>query len=502
MNRRQAAATVNTGTVIMYMAIFAGIALRFAFPALKPLTPQEASFANIITGRGFLEAFFTSLASNPQPPAFDFLTWAITSLFGVSEASLRFLPAVFGTASIFVVQKMTRSFYSERMSIFAVSFFALNPFFIFLSRSCSPASMFLFTSLMMVYYFMLSVKYNSFVMGPFIFWSIAGLYTHHNTIILLVVLNIVLFFRYKDEIRMNLWIRSQIYTALAWLPLSIYLVKGISSGVYPWPNPALLPLFFYKEILLGPQLGFNPVTILFLLGVSLFLLVGIVTLRNMKEKRMTDIMTIIAAALPAVPWALELFKIGPYGPQLMALSGVLIIILIAVGASHLSQDGTVLFSVITVLFYSWAAVLYFYQPDNTSDVRKIYSEISSQYAQGDMVFNTDAEIYAPLEFYNTHMNGKKIPDRIIAPVPEFRGNTGLRGIWRGIRAYLAEKKGIDVYAGYDKNITGETAAAGEARAASRIWLVGPDSGPWINNGFKKVSVKSFGGTNLTLFEKK
>ena len=506
MNQQQPIRISNTGTAIMYLAVFSGIILRFVLPGLKPVSPQEASFAGMVTGKGFLEAFFTSLAVNPQPPLFDMMTWIATSVFGVSEFSLRFLPAVFGSAAIFVVQKMTRSFYSERVSILAVSLFALNPFLIYLSRSCGSASLFMLTSLMIVYYFMLSVKYNSFVMGPFIFWSIIGIYTHFNTVLLLAALNVVLFFRYKEEIRINLWIRSQIYISLACLPLFVYLLKGVSAGVYPWENFAMLPLIFYKQMLLGPDLGFNFVTVPFLLAASFFLLVGIVTLRNMKEKRMTDIMTIIAAILPAVPWIEEIVRKQPYGPQLMVLSGVLLLILIAVGASHLSRDGTVLFSVITVIFYAWAAFVYFYQPADAADVRKIYSAVSSQYRDNDVVFNADPSIYVPFQFYNTNLNGKKIPDRLLSAVPEFKGNRMVREMWRGIKGFLSEKTGTRVYAGYDANILADNEAETEAQKYSRLWLVsgGVDTVgniTWLKKHFREVSEKNFSGVSLTLLEK-
>ncbi|MGD0566508.1 MAG: glycosyltransferase family 39 protein [Candidatus Goldiibacteriota bacterium] len=506
MNQQQPIKAGSTGTAIMYLAVFAGIVLRFAMPGLKPLSPQEASFAGLFAGKGFLEGLFTSLAVNHQPPLFDILTWIMTSIFGVSEFSLRFLPALFGSAAIFVVQKMTRSFYSERVSILAVSLFALNPFLISISRSCSFASLFLLTSLLMVYYFMLSVKYNSFVMGPFIFWSIAGIYTHHNTLLLLAVLNAVLFLRYREEIRINLWIRSQIYIFLSWLPLCVYLFKGISAGVYPWENQAMLPLLFYREMLLGPELGFNAVTILFMLAASFFLLVGTVTLRSIKEKRMTDIMIITAAILPAVPWIEEIIRKQPYGPQAMALSGALMLILIAVGASHLSRDGTVLFSVITVVFYAWAAFVYFYQPAGAADVRKAYTEISSQYRAGDIIFNTDPENYITFQFYNSHMNGKNMPDRLLAPVPEFKGSKAVRDIWRGIKNFLLEKTGIAVYAGYDRNIIPEDMIENEIAGTSRVWLLCPGGGaetdrPWIKKHFREASRKNAGGADIILLEK-
>ena len=508
MNQQQTIKAGSTGTVIMYLAVFAGIILRFAAPDLKPFSPQEASFAGMLAGKNFLEALFTSVAVSPQPPLFNILTWIVTSILGISEFSMRLLPAMFGTAAIFVVQKMTRSFYSERVSILAVSLFSLNPFLISISRSCSFASLFLLISLLMVYYFMLSVKYNSFVMGPFIFWSIAAIYTHHNALLLLAVLNAVLFLRYREEIRINLWIRSQIYILLSWLPLCVYLFKGISAGVYPWENPSMLPLFFYREMLLGPVLGFNIVTIMFLLAVSFFLLVGIVTLRSIKEKRMTDIMTIIAAMLPVIPWIEEIIRKQPYGPQVMALSGALILILIAVGASHLSRDGTVLFSVITVVFYAWAAFVYFYQPAGAADVRKAYTEVSSQYRDRDIVFNTDPENYIPFQFYNAHMNGKNIPDILLAPVPEFKGNKTIRKMWRVIKNFLLEKTGTDVYAGYDRNIIPEDMIENEIAGASRVWLLcsAGDTGaetdkPWVKRHFREVSRKTSGGINIILLEK-
>jgi hypothetical protein len=167
----------------------------------------------------------------------------------------------------------------------------------------------------------------------------------------------------------------------------------------------------------------------------------------------------------------------------------------------------VLFSVITVIFYAWAAFVYFYQPADAADVRKIYSAVSSQYMDNDAVFNTDPYIYGPFQFYNTNLNGKKIPDRLLLPaIPEFRGNKTIRELWRGIKVFLSGRAGAHVYAGYDANILPENEAENEAQKYSRLWLVSGGGKPfenitWIKKHFREISEKNFSGESLVLLEK-
>lgn len=122
------------------------------------------------------------------------------------------------------------------------------------------------------------------------------------------------------------------------------------------------------------------------------------------------------------------------------------------------------------------------------------------------MFNTDPAVYGPFQFYNTNLNGKKIPDRLLSTVPEFRGNRAIRELWRGFKVFLSEKTGTRVYAGYDANILAENEAENEAQKYSRVWLVYGgreqiENITWTRKYFRKVSEKNFSGTNLMLLEK-
>jgi hypothetical protein len=463
----------NKGNVILYACILTGIVLRFLRLGMHPITAAEYSSVNFSQGLNLLQVILNNAANNNEAPLYYLITYIWTFVFGVSEISVRLLPAISGIACIFIVNKLTRSFYSEKVSVIATSLFALSPFQIYYSQQSGENTMLLIAMLLMVYYFMLSVKYNSFVIGPFTFWAIASLYCGHMSLVLLLILNIILFIRYKEEIRINLWIRSQIFILTAWLPLLIYFIKGnMTLPLHPGENIFLAPLMSLKNLLLGYTIDYNFLTIIVIAGASLFLLIGVITCRTVKEKRMTDIMSLVMFLMVILMWLGALLKRNIYADSGLLIAGVMLIIILSIGISHLSRDGMVLFAIITLTFFSISIYSYFAGKKwQAVDYRPLYMEAMRGFKDNGVIIHTEPGSYGPFEFYNRLVYKRNFSDRFYGNAPGFKGNVGVRDKWRKAKQFLSEKAGLDIYAGYDKNLLSQEELKAKAASYSRVFFV-------------------------------
>lgn len=463
----------NKANVILYACMLIGIVLRLFQLDGHSITAAEYSNINFASGKNILEVILSNAANNNQAPLYYLITYVWTLIFGFSELSVRLLPAIFGIISVLIVHKLTRSFYSEKVSVIATSLFALSPFQIYFSQFSGANTLLLMTSLLMVYYFMLSVKYNSFVIGPFIFWTIASLYSGHMSILLLFILNVILFIRYKEEIRINLWLRAQIFILLAWLPLIVCFIKGnMLMPAHMGNNIILAPLLSLKNMLLGYTLDVNLLTIVVIVAAALFILIGVITCRTIKEKRMTDIMSLILFSMVIITWLTALFNKSQYLDSELLIAGTMLIIILSIGISHLSREGMVIFTVVTITFFSVSIYSYFgEQKWQAVNYKTLYMEIVRNFKEGDIIIHTRADSYGPFEFYNKFVYKRNYPDKLAGFIPEFKGNLKVRDKWRKIKQFLSEKVGMDIYAGYDSNIKTAKELKTIISPGMRVWLI-------------------------------
>ncbi len=463
----------NKGNFILYICVAAGVILRFFQLGGHPITAAEYASVNFSSGANVFQLLISNAANYNEAPLYHLITYLWTLIFGFSEVSVRVLPAIFGAAGIFIVNKLARSFYSEKVSVIATSLFALNPFQIFYSQVSGGYTMLLICSLLMVYYFMLSVKYNSFVIGPFTFWAIVSLYSGDMSIVLLLILNVILFIRYKEEIRINLWIRSQIFIFLAWLPLLVYFMMGNAANYLHSTEKILVaPLVSLKNMLLGSTIDINFFTVAAVAAASLFLLIGVITCRTIKEKRMTDIMSLSFFMMIFIEWLAALSGKAGYSDSSLLLAGTMLIMIVAIGVSHLSREGMVLFTCVALAFFSISIGNYFTAKRFKSpDYKSAFTQVMHDFKEGDMIIHSGAGSYGPFEFYNALGYKRYFPDRLFGKAREIKGGAKIIENWMAINSFLNEKAGVKIYGDYDRNIITEEELKAVIRPGSRIWHV-------------------------------
>jgi hypothetical protein len=462
---------------ILMMAIIAlGVFLRLFKLSSQGVWIDEYITASLASGPNLLYVFFDSLANNPHPPLFFMLEHIMVKIFGVSALSIRILPAIIGIVNIFIFYKLTRSFFSEKVSMIALFLFALNPYQIYYSQEARMYSLFLMTSMLIIYYFLMSIKYNTFAEGPFISWSVIGLYVHNYTILLLLVLNFIIFVTNRKDLRPGLWLKAQLVIFICWLPMLLFFLKGVAGEGYSHNGGLLLaPVYSLKNFLFGLSLDFSPLTAVLLAVFLVFSVLGIVSRRKANEKKVLDITAIIIILVMGIPWLESFIKTPVYSDRTLIMAGALVLITIAMGISYMSDQGLAVFLAATLAIYSVSLFnYYFVQKYQKIPYEAQYLKVVKGFKEGDAVLHTSVNSYASFEFYNKFEYKRNFEDRLRAEIPEFKENgvkMKIREMWRGFKEALKNTLGMDIYAGYEKNILPSAELEGFLAKNRRIWLV-------------------------------
>ncbi len=455
--------------------ILSGIFLRIFKLTSQSVWIDEYITADFSSGENLIYVFFNSLANNPHPPLFFIFEYFFIKLFGISEFSIRIFPSLIGVVSIFVFYKFMRSFFSEKISLIALFLFCFNPYLIYYSQEARMYSFFMLVSLIIVYYFLLSIKYNSFLFLPFTIWSIIGLYIHNYTILLLIILNLLIFVKYKEEIRINLWIRSNIIIFLFWLPLILFFIKGIGGEGYSYKvNIFIAPLFTIKNHILGFTIDFNLITIISFIIVILLILNTIFTNRD-KTKKIIDILTEILILFICIPWIFSMIAKPVYSDRTLIVIAPLFLILISAGASYLSKNGLIIFIALISLVYIISLNNYYFKKDYQKiKYEEQFKKVSEEYKEGDLLLHAYVNSYAAFEFYNKLKYNKGYENKLSGEIPEFKGDKiqlFIRDLWRKFKDILKKYFKIDIYSGYDKNILPDSELNEKIKNIKRIWII-------------------------------
>ena len=462
--------------LFLFIAIFAGIILRFLNYPAQAIWIDETWTARYASGKDLIYIFWDVFSRDMHPPVFYMIEHLFCSVFGYSEASLRFLPVVFGIINIFIIYKMTRTYFSEKVALTATTLFALNPYQIYYSQEARSYTLFLMTSLLMVHYFLVSIKYNQFLFRPFVFWSVAAVYTRSYGVMLLIILNLILLLKYKDEIRLNLWFKANGLILLCMLPLLIFYLKGALGEQYSNNTGILLaPLYTLKNYIFGMTLDINIIVVLGFLAVLYILLMAVFTRRYSSNEKLVDIMAWICLLFILIPWLISLAGKPVYSERTFILVSALILILLAVGASYLARNGVIVFTAIMLIFNSVALYnYYFVEKYQKINYRDQYALVASEYKEGDVIIHTGTASYYSFEFYDRFMFKTDYENRVLGEIPEFKGSGlrfKIRELWRGWKELMAKKFGLEIYAGYDKNILTPEELKTNIPNYKRVWLV-------------------------------
>jgi len=138
--------------ILIFLTISAFF-LRFYNLGFNSLWLDEAS-TNMVALKSFSEIWQIMVAGEFNPPLFYWMEHIIVMIFGNSEFALRFLPAIFGIATIPLIYLVGTEFRNKNVGIIAASIFAFSPFLIIYSQEARAYSaMLFFITASLVFYF-------------------------------------------------------------------------------------------------------------------------------------------------------------------------------------------------------------------------------------------------------------------------------------------------------------------------------------------------------------
>jgi 4-amino-4-deoxy-L-arabinose transferase-like glycosyltransferase len=461
--------------ILMAVVLALGVLLRLAGLGAQSVWSGECLTTALSSGQNLIFVFFNSIENGAHPPLFYMLEHMVISIFGVSEFSIRLLPALLGILCIFIFYRLVRSFFSEKVTAIAVLLFCLNPLMIYYSREAGPYSLYLAVSMLIVYYFLMSIKYNSFLAGPFILWSIIGLYSHENTMLLLLTLNFMIFVTNRKDIRLVPWAIAQGIIIAAWLPLMLLSIKP--AAVYA-PSAGITwlePLYSMKNFLTGPAMPVNWVAIAAVAVCLIFAVLGVISRRKANEKRVLDAAAIMIFAVMAIQWIISFIRPGSYDDKNMLIAAALIILVLSVGVSYMSDQGLAAFLVLITAVYSASSFNYFFTPKYAkTPYRELFKKISTSAVQGSLIIHTGRDSYSAFEFYNSYAKKTGYLNRLRGDSLPFSGKGNRLSIYnmrKNFRENINKTFNFAMESGTDKYLLGQQELKAVIGGYRRAFLV-------------------------------
>ncbi len=139
------------------LALLAGLtalaaALRFWHLGSQSYWYDESYTVDLV-GRGLGDMLSTIPRTESTPPLYYLLAWVWAKVFGTSEAGLRSLSALIGTATVPVVWSAARGFFTtKRIALIAAALTAVNPYFVWYSQEARSYVLLVFmTALTLVF---------------------------------------------------------------------------------------------------------------------------------------------------------------------------------------------------------------------------------------------------------------------------------------------------------------------------------------------------------------
>jgi mannosyltransferase len=330
--------------------LFAGIVLLGAvlrFPTLgeQSFWSDEATTWQIVA-HGLGHVLHQVPQTESTPPLYYVLLWCWSRVFGLSEAGLRSLSAVFGTATIVVMWAIGRRVASERAGLVAALLTAANPFLVWYSQEARAYALLLLLSAVSLLALVRVLSSPS--RGRVLAWGIAAalaLAAHYYAIVVIVpeALWLAVVLRRRGVLtleRIALGVLPIVVVGAAQLPLMIHQNDGragyiSTSGSLPY---RIVQLF--KQDLIGDG---QPVKGLLTAICAAAVVIGLLLLARARRDERRAAVTPLVVGVGGVVVAIIVAKVGtdyfntrnllPTWPALM------LVVALGLGASGAGRPG-------------------------------------------------------------------------------------------------------------------------------------------------------------------
>jgi mannosyltransferase len=200
----------------------AGALLRFTTLGVQSYWLDEAATVNLLH-KGFGSMISGVASGESTPPLYYILAWIWAKVFGTSEAGLRSLSALFGTATIPVAYVLGRLVAGRRTGLVAAALCAFNPLLVWYSQEArSYALMILLTGLSLIALIRVLETPRTGRLAAWALVSIAAIATHYYAGFLIGAEALWLLYRTQAKGRAFTATAAVAAAALAFLPLALH----------------------------------------------------------------------------------------------------------------------------------------------------------------------------------------------------------------------------------------------------------------------------------------
>lgn len=377
-----------------------GFFLRFYNLGFNSLWLDEASTLNFATlngdGGSFADIWTYTLQFDPNPPTFVWLEYIIINLFGISESTLRLMPALFGALTVPVMYFVGKEFIDENGGIIAATAFALSPFLILYSQEARSYSMLLFFITLSMYMYLKAIKSEGLKYWLlFVLTTSCAVWVHFYAVIFLGSLMIYALVEYKLKYIKELTLSGVIIT-IASIPVLFITLNTILEHASKGSRFGVQGFGLVYETLIQVS-GYN---MLSLYLIVLLFICGIVIL-YLKERAKSILLLWILFFTFSVSWYLS-YSMSMVPRYLIFVS---IALFLGIAASYkffylLTKNKVVIYSLIIFLVAINTPFLMNYYTQYSKDDWRGFSTTFSRMTQpGDLVIVVPGYIDQPLNYY-------------------------------------------------------------------------------------------------------
>ncbi|MFC2150943.1 glycosyltransferase family 39 protein [Bacteroidota bacterium] len=214
MNRK------NLLILIPILLVILNFILKFLYIDAQSIAGDEPF--SIFHAQLDISSIIDQLLKGNNPPLFEIILHYWIQLFGISPASVRFLPLIFSVITVYFIYKIGISFFSLRIAIVGSLLFTFSNYHLFFAHECRVYSLFaLLTSISMYAFFKLQEDKKRFkCLIITILSNVLLIYSHYFGFwVIFIQFFIILLFKSNRKHLLKLYVFGIIILALAYIPM-------------------------------------------------------------------------------------------------------------------------------------------------------------------------------------------------------------------------------------------------------------------------------------------
>lgn len=351
--------------------------------------------------------------ADTQGPIYPLLIWGWSKLFGFGEIAMRVPSVIFGVLSIHAIYLLGRRLFNNTAAMWAAVFAAINPFLLYYSQEARPYTVWLWASLMAIWYLVRFMERHSRVNERgWIILTLIALYTHpYGPFLLAGMVMIVTVQQPRSDWKR--FYKPAIIIGAAYLPEAlVFLNEFIGKVENKWSvaawitRPDLGTPWRYMQFYFSWKL---------LAGLVSFLLVGGLI---MYRKRIRDHRTglVVCAAIIVgffvIPWLVS--QVGPILWMRYTIT-VVAALLLLLGWVLSQAKKPLQFVAVGLVFLASVTPLYHYYTETDKDPwRQAVAWLAPQVVPEDQFIVHPKHAPLPLEYYLRDL----FDHDVIVPLPK------------------------------------------------------------------------------------